>query len=80
MTQIDRQMITLNKIVDTEETRQYSAISGSAKGIATYDKVTEIFSYNGDDMGKFSDFIKDTLEKSVKIGKVLPDKIVHGFG
>ncbi|MGT2623945.1 hypothetical protein [Streptococcus thoraltensis] len=80
MAKIDAQMISLYKIKDTDKERQYSAISGTSKGIATVDKTTSVYSYDGDNLGKFSDFVKDTLTLSVLKGKTLPDKIVHGFG
>lgn len=80
MARIDSQMISLYKIKDTDTERQYSAISGTCKGVATVDKTTSSYSYNGDGLGKFADFVKDTLTRSVSQGKTLPDKIVHGFG
>lgn len=80
MAKIDTQMISLYKIKDTDTERQYSAVSGTCKGIATVDKATSEYQYDGDGLGKFADFVKDTLTRSVALGKTLPDKIVHGFG
>lgn len=80
MAKIDDQMISLYKIKDTETERQYSAVSGTCKGIATVDKTTSAYNYVGDNLEKFTDFVKDTLIRSVSQGKTLPDKIVHGFG
>ncbi len=80
MTKIDRQIITLSKIEDDATMRQYSAVSGECEGIATVDKNTLNYSYTGDDLEEFASFVKDTLTKSIKLGKKLPDKFSHGFG
>ena len=77
---IDKQMITLYRLEDSISKRQYYVVSGSCKGIATVDKVTLKYSYHGDDLGKFTSFVKETLTKSIKLGKDLPDKFSHGFG
>ena len=74
MKKIDSQLIVLYKIVDNADVRQYSAISGDRKGIATYCKKTGSYSYEGDDLQHFTDFVKDLKNKD------LPPKIVHGFG
>ena len=80
MAKIDRQIITLNKIEDGDTMRQYSAVSGECEGIATVDKNTLNYAYTGDDLEEFASFVKDTLTKSIKLGKKLPDKFSHGFG
>lgn len=80
MKKIDSQLIVLYKIVDNADVRQYSAIRGDRKGIATYCKKTGSYSYEGDDLQHFTDFVKDTLVTSVLKNKDLPPKIVHGFG
>ncbi|TWT14774.1 hypothetical protein [Streptococcus sp. sy010] len=80
MAKLDRQLISLYKIKDSDTLRQYLAVSGTCKGVATVDKVTLVYSYEGDELGKFEHFVKDTLLRSVIQNKVLPDKIVHGFG
>lgn len=80
MAKIDRQIITLSKIEDDATMRQYSAVSGGCQGIATVDKNTLNYSYTGDDLGQFASFVKDTLTKSIKLGKELPDKFSYGFG
>ncbi|EFN96124.1 hypothetical protein SMSK321_1367 [Streptococcus mitis SK321] len=54
-------------------------MSGGCKGIATIDKITLEYSYVGDDLGQFTSFVKDTLTKSIKLGKELPDKFSYGF-
>ena len=55
-------------------------MSGACRGIATIDKTTLEYSYVGDDLGQFTSFVKDTLIKSIKLGKELPDKFSYGFG
>ncbi|KYF35030.1 hypothetical protein SMIM3IV_01949 [Streptococcus mitis] len=55
-------------------------MSGGCKGIATIDKITLEYSYVGDDLGQFTSFVKDTLTKSIQLGKELPDKFSYGFG
>ncbi|MBJ6746655.1 hypothetical protein JEQ21_09410 [Streptococcus sp. 121] len=80
MGKIDNQMITLYEIVDNSEVRQYSAVSGDRKGIATYLKKDGSYIYEGDNLQNFTDFVKDTLVNSVLKNKNLPQKIVHGFG
>ena len=55
-------------------------MSGGCKGIATIDKITLEYSYVGDDLGQFISFVKDTLTKSIKLGKELSDKFSYGFG
>lgn len=80
MAKIDKQMITLRRLEDSIFKRQYSVVSGTCKGIATVDKVTLKHSYHGDDLGQFTLFVKDTLTKSIKLGKDLPEKFSHGFG
>lgn len=80
MAKIDKQIITMRKIEDGTTMRQYSAISGECQGIATVDKSTLQYSYTGDDLGEFTSFVKDTLTKSIKMGKKLPDKFSYGFG
>ncbi|MEW4353730.1 hypothetical protein AB1I63_02360 [Streptococcus pneumoniae] len=80
MTKIDKQLITLYKVEDTSDIRRYSAISGDCIGIATIDKDSLEYSYDGDDLGKFTTFVKDTLTKSIELKKQLPEKIVYGFG
>ena len=77
MTKIDKQIITMYKIEDGASRRQYSIVSGSCKGIATIDKITLEYSYVGDDLGQFASFVKD---KSIKLGKELPNKFSYGFG
>ena len=77
MIKIDKQIITMYKIEDGTSKRQYSIVS---KGIATIDKITLEYSYVGDDLGQFTSFVKDTLTKSIKLGKELPDKFSYGFG
>ena len=80
MAKIDKQIITLSKIEDDAAMRQYSAVSGECEGIATVDKNTLNYSYTGDDLEEFASFVKDTLSKSIKLGKELPDKFSYGFG
>lgn len=80
MAKIDRQIITLSKIEDDATVRQYSAVSGECTGIASVDKNTLNYTYTGDDLEEFASFVKDTLIKSTKLGKKLPDKFSHGFG
>ena len=80
MTKIDKQIITMYKIEDGTSKRQYSIVSGGCRGIATVDKTTLEYSYVGDDLGQFSSFVKDTLNKSIQLGKELPDKFSYGFG
>lgn len=80
MAKIDKQMITLRRLEDSISKRQYSVVSGTCKGIATVDKVTLKYSYHGDDLGQFTLFVKDTLTKSIKLGKDLLEKFSHGFG
>lgn len=80
MTKIDKQIITMYKIEDGASKRQYSIVSGGCKGIETIDKITLEYSYVGDDLGQFASFVKDTLIKSIKLGKELPDKFSYGFG
>lgn len=80
MTKIDKQIITMYKIEDGASKRQYSIVSGDCKGIATINKTTLEYSYIGDDLGQFASFVKDTLTKSIKLGKELPDKFSYGFG
>lgn len=80
MTKIDKQIITMYKIEDGASKRQYSIVSGGCKGIATVDKTNLEYSYVGDDLGQFASFVKDTLIKSIKLGKELPDKFSYGFG
>ena len=80
MIKIDKQIITMYKIEDGTSKRQYSIASGGCKGIATVDKTTLEYSYVGDDLGQFTSFVKDTLTKSIKLGKELPDKFSYGFG
>ena len=46
----------------------------------TSDKITLEYSYVGDDLGQFTSFVKDTLTKSIKLGKELPDKFSYAFG
>ena len=55
-------------------------MSGGCKGIATVDKTNLEYSYVGDDLGQFASFVKDTLTKSTKLGKELPDKFSYCFG
>ncbi|WP_049501204.1 hypothetical protein [Streptococcus oralis] len=80
MAKIDKQIITMRKIEDNAVLRRYSAVSGECKGVATVDKNTLNYSYTGDDLEEFASFLKDTLTKSIKLGKKLPDKFSHGFG
>ena len=80
MTKIDKQIITMYKIEDGASKRQYSIVSGGCKGIATINKTTLEYSYIGDDLGQVASFVKDTLTKSIKLGKELPDKFSYGFG
>lgn len=80
MAKIDKQIITLSRIEDDATLRQYSAVSGECEGIATVDKNTLNYSYTGDDLEEFASFVKDTLIKSIKLGKKLPDKFSLGFG
>ena len=54
-------------------------MSGACRGIATIDKTTLEYSYIGDDLVQFTSFVKDTLIKSIKLGKELPDKFSYGF-
>lgn len=37
-------------------------------------------SKTGDDLGEFASFVKDTLTKSIKLGKELLDKFSYGYG
>ena len=37
-------------------------------------------SKTGDDLEEFTSFVKDTLTKSIKLGKKLPDKFSYGYG
>ena len=80
MAKIDRQMVRLYKIKDDDKTREYSVVTGEAIGVASVEKATLEYRYSGDDIGTFTYFIKDLMIRSVKMGKVLPDRIVHGFG
>lgn len=80
MIKIDKQIITMYKIEDGSSKRQYSIASGGCKGIATVDKTNLEYSYVGDDLGQFALFVKDTLTKSIKLRKELPDKFSYGFG
>ena len=80
MAKIDRQIITLSKIEDDATMRKYSAVSGECTGVATVDKNTLNYSYTGDDLEEFASFVKDTLTKSIKLGKELPDNFSYGFG
>ena len=80
MTKIYKQIITMYKIEDGASKRQYSIVSGGCKGIATIDKTTLEYSYIGDDLGQFASFVKDTLSKSIKLGKELPDNFSYDFG
>ena len=80
MIKIDKQIITMYKIEDGASKRPYYIVSGGCKGIATIDKITLEYSYVGDDLGQFTSFVKDTLSKSIKLGKELPDKFSYGFG
>ena len=80
MIKIDKQIIRMYKIEDGTSKRQYSIVSGGCKDIATIDKITLEYSYVGDDLGQFASFVKDTLIKSIKLEKELPDKFSYGFG
>nr|DAK02269.1 MAG TPA: hypothetical protein [Caudoviricetes sp.]DAK17990.1 MAG TPA: hypothetical protein [Caudoviricetes sp.] len=80
MAKVDKQIITMRKIEDNAVLRRYSAVSGECKGVATVDKNTLNYSYKGDDLEEFASFVKNTLTKSIKLGKKLPDKFSHGFG
>ena len=80
MTKIYKQIITMYKIEDGASKRPYSIVSGGCKGIAIIDKITLEYSYVGDDLGQFASFVKDTLSKSIKLGKELSDKFSYGFG
>lgn len=80
MIKIDKQIIRMYKIEDGTSKRQYSIVSGGCRGIATVDKTTLEYSYVGDDLGQFASLVKDTLTKSIKLGKELPDKFLYGFG
>ena len=80
MTKIDKQIITMYKIEDGSSKRQYSIVSGSCRGIATINKTTLEYSYVGDDLEEFASFVKDTLTKSIKFSKELPDKFSYGYG
>ncbi|CYU98307.1 hypothetical protein QE612_11335 [Streptococcus suis] len=80
MAKIDTQMVILHKVQDDSDVRQYSVETGDSYGIATYDKVSKTYAYSGDDIDKFADFVKNTLTNSVLKNKMLPNKIVHGFG
>lgn len=80
MAKIDKQIITMRKIEDNAVLRRYSAVSGGCQGVATVDKNTLNYSYKGDDLEEFASFVKNTLTKSIKLGKKLPDKFSHGFG
>ena len=80
MASIDKQIITMSKIEDNAVLRRYSAVSGECQGVATVDKTTLKYSYTGDDLGEFASFVKDTLTKSIKLGKELPDKFSYGYG
>lgn len=80
MAKIDKQLITLYKVEDSNIVRRYSAVSGSCTGIATIDKDSLEYRYDGDDLGKFTNFVKDTLTRSIQLNKQLPEKIVYGFG
>ena len=80
MAKIDRQIITLSKIKEDATIRQYFVVSGECEGIATVSKNTLDYNYTGDDIEEFASFVKDTLTKSINLGKKLPDKFSHGFG
>ena len=80
MAKIDRQIITLSKIKEDATIKQYFVVSGECEGVATVNKNTLDYSYTGDDLEEFDSFVKDTLTKSIKLGKKLPDKFSHGFG
>lgn len=80
MKKIDKQIITLYKIGDDSEQRQYSAVSGDCQGIATVKKDTLDYHYDGDDLGQFNHFVKETMLKSIRLNKQLPDKFSYGFG
>lgn len=80
MAMIDKQIITMSKIEDNAVLRRYSAVSGECKGVETVDKTTLKYVYTGDDLGEFASFVKDTLTKSIKLGKELPDKFSYGYG
>lgn len=80
MTKIDKQSITMYKIEDSSSKRQYSIVSGACGGIATIDKTTLEYNYVGDDLGQFTSLVKDTLIRSIKLGKELPDRFSYGFG
>ncbi|MGT2926870.1 hypothetical protein [Streptococcus cuniculipharyngis] len=80
MGKIDNQMIVLCKVEENSNIRRYSAVSGECTGVATVVKNDLNYQYEGDDLGKFTNFVKDTLIRSVQLDKQLPEKIVHGFG
>ena len=80
MSKVDKQMITLYKIKDDKDVRCFSAVSGESKGVATVLKQDLSYSYSGDSLLSFDYFLEDLMTRSVKEGKELPDKIVHGFG
>ncbi|MCF2567116.1 hypothetical protein JQM70_11300 [Streptococcus pasteurianus] len=80
MAKIDTQLITLYKVKDDSDIRQYSVVTGDSHGVATYDKMSQSYQYSGDNLAEFSDFVEDMLTNSVLKNKILPDKIVHGFG
>lgn len=80
MATIDKQIITMIKIEDNAVLRRYFVVSGECKGVATVDKTTLKYVYTGDDLGEFASFVKDTLTKSIKLGKELPDKFSYGYG
>ena len=80
MKKIDKQIITLYKIGDDNQQRQYSADSGGCHGIATVRKDTLDYRYEGDDLGQFNDFVKETMIRSIRLDKQLPDKFSYGFG
>lgn len=80
MKRIDKQIITLYKMVDDSNIRQYSAVSGTCRGIATIHKKTLDYHYQGDDLGQFQEFVKETMTRSIQLNKELPDKFSYGFG
>lgn len=80
MKKIDRQFIKMQKIEDTDVTRKYLAISGECIGIASYDKKTNSYSYEGDDLRRFSKFVEDTIVGSVRKGVELPESFAYGYG
>lgn len=78
--QLDSLFIELIKMKYSENIIQYFVKSGNCMGIATYYVQENNYIYQGDNIGHFYDFVKNTLIESSKSRKILPNKITHGYG